>query len=76
MPPYVSVGYVPSDGPSYGNYYAPAYGPSYRASYGHNYTPYGSRYQPAYLSPNYGFIAPQPQGTPHYNTQPYMVLNF
>ena len=33
-----------------------------------------SRYQPAYQSPNYGFVAPQPQGTANYNAymQPYM----
>ena len=34
--------------------------------------PYGSGYQPTYQSSNYGFIAPQPQGTPTYNTKNYM----
>ena len=68
VPPYVSSGYVSS----YGKYYGPAYGPSYGMSYVKTFTPYGSEYQPAYQSPNYGFVAPQPQGTPNYNTQPYM----
>ena len=66
MPPYVLVAYVPS----YGQYY----GLSYGVSYGKTYTPYGSGYQLAYQSPNYGFVAPQPQATPNYNMsmQPYM----
>ena len=65
----VSQGYVPA---GYVQSYGPSYGPSYGASYGQTYKPYGSRYQPAHQSPKYGFVEPQPQGTPNYNTQPYM----
>ena len=82
VPPYVSTWHVPSYGPSYGPScgpshgpaYGTSYGPSYKPSYGQTYAPYGSRYQPVYQSPNYDFVAPQPQGTPNYNAsmQPYM----
>ena len=59
VPPYVLAGYVPP--------YVPSYGP--------NYTLYGSKYQPAYYSYNYGFVSPQYQGNQNYNIpmQPYMI---
>ena len=42
------------------------YGPYYGTQYGQGSSPYGCGYQlPAY-SPNYSFVAPNSQGTPHY----------
>ena len=74
VPPSVSIGHVPSHGPSYGSNYGASHIPSYGPYYEQNYQSYGYGYQQPTYSPNYGFVAPHTQGTPHCNAsmQPFM----
>ena len=73
--PSMSTGHVsshgkshgPSHGPSYGSNYGDSHIPSYRPYYKKNYQSYGYGYQKPAYSPNYGFVAPQPQDTLHCN---------
>ena len=61
-----SGAYVPTYGVSHGTSHAMTYGPYYGTQYGQGSSPYGCGYQQPTYSPNYGFVAPNSQGTPHY----------
>ena len=76
VPPIVLGGRIPTSGghiltsrtsiPTYGVSHGTSYGLYYGPQYAQSYSPYGYGYQqPAYF-PNYGFVAPNSQGTPHY----------
>ena len=60
--------------PTYGVSHGTSHGTSYGLQYAQNYSPYGYGYQQPAYSLNYGFAAPNSQGTPHYGTSmpPYM----
>ena len=65
--------YIPTSGAniptykvSHGTSHAMIYGPYYEMQYGQGSSPYGCRYQKPTYSPNYGFVALNSQGTPHY----------
>ena len=47
-------------------HYEMTYGPYYGTQYGQGSSPYGGGYQQPSYSPNYGFVAPNSQGPPHY----------
>ena len=84
VPPIVSGGRIPTYGghiaisrtsiPTYGVSHGASYGPYYGPQYAQSYSPYGYGYQQPAYSPNYGFVAPHSQGTPHYGASmpPYM----
>ena len=84
VPPVVSRGHIPTSGghipisgtsiPAYGVPHGTSHGTSYGPQYAQSYSPYGCRYQQPAYSPNYGFVAPNSQGTPHYGASmpPYM----
>ena len=57
-----SRAYIPTYRVSHGM----TYGPYYGTQYGEFPSPYGYGYQQPTYSPNYGFVAPNSQGTPHY----------
>ena len=68
-----SGAYVPTYGVSRGTSHAMTYGPYYGTQYGQGSSPYGGEYQQPAYSPNYGFVALNSQGPPHYgaSTPPY-----
>ena len=61
-----SRAYSPTYGVSHGTSHAMTCGPYYGTQYGQGSSPYGCGYQQPAYSPNYGFVAPNSQGTPHY----------
>ena len=66
------VSHIPTYGVSHGTSHGTSYGTSHRQyygpQYGQIYSPYGYGYQQPAYSPNYGFVTPHSQGTPHYGT--------
>ena len=69
-----SRAYIPTYGVSHGTSHAMTCGPYYGTQYGQGSSPYGCGYQKPTYSPNYGFLAPNSQGKPHYGASmpPYM----
>ena len=63
-------GHIPTYGVSHGTSHGTSHGAShgqyYGPQYGQSYSPYGYGYQQPAYSPNYGFVAPHSQDTPHY----------
>ena len=57
---------IPTYGVSHGISHGASYGPYYGPQYAQSYSPYGYGYQQPAYSPNYDFVAPHSQGTPHY----------
>ena len=66
--------YIPTYGVCHGTSHAMIYGPYCGTQYKQGSSPYGCGYQQPAYSPNYGFVAPNSQGTPHYGASmpPYM----
>ena len=58
--------YIPTYGVSHGASHVMTYGPYCGMQYGQGSSPYGYGYQQPTYSRNYGFVAPNIQGTPHY----------
>ena len=61
-----SGAYVPTYEVSHGTSHVMTYGPYYGTQYGQGSSPYGGGYQQPAYSLNYGFVALNSQGTPHY----------
>ena len=68
------VPHIPTYGVSYGTSHGASHGKYYGPQFGQSYSPYGYGYQQPAYPPNYGFVAPHSQGTPHYGASmpPYM----